>query len=116
MPSFGASVRRASSFCSALQDDGHVVDRLLHLFVVALVGLGDQFVDLAVGDLCQNAVAFADRQQDGIQHGVHAAHDLGIRALELFRLAAFGELPFSRSVGQAHQFLLQALQHRAPRC
>ncbi len=100
----------------ALQHDGDVVDRLLHLFVIALVGLGDQLVDLAVGDLGQNAVAFADGQQDRVQHGVDAAHDLGIRALELFRLAALGELSFLRGVGQAHQFLLQALQHDAPRC
>ena len=94
----------------------HVVDRLLHLFVVALVGLGDQFVDLAVGDLGQNAVAFADRQQDRVQHGVHAAHDLGIGALELLRLAALGELPLARSFGQAHQLLLQALHHACRRC
>ena len=100
----------------ALQDDGDVVDGLLHLFVVALVGLGDQFVDLAVGDLRQDAVAFADRQQDGVQHGVHAAHDLGIGALELLGLAAFGELAFLRGLGQPHQFLLQALQHDGRRC
>ena len=77
--------------------------------MVALVGLRDQFVDLAVGDLRQNAVAFADGQQDRIQHGVDAAHDLGIRALELLRLAAVGELPFLRSLDQPRQFLLQAL-------
>ena len=93
-----------------------VVDRQLHLFVIALVGLGDQFVDLAVGDLRQDAVAFADRQQNRIQHGVDAAHDLGVGALELFRLAAFGELSFPGSLGQAHHFLLQTLHHDRRRC
>ena len=72
----------------ALQNQGHVVDGLLHLFVVALVGLRDKFVDLAVRYLGQNAVAFADRQQNGVEHGIDAAHDLGIGALELLRLAA----------------------------
>ena len=84
--------------------------------MIALVGLGDQFVDLAVGDLRQDAVAFADGQQDRIQHGVHAAHDLGVGALELLGLAAFGQLPFLRGLGQPRQFLLQALQHDARRC
>ena len=51
--------------------------------MIALVGLGDQLVDLAVGNLGQNAVAFADGQQNRIQHGVHAANDFGICALEL---------------------------------
>ena len=111
-----ASVRRDQFFLQALQHHGDVVDGLLHLFVIALIGLGDQFVDLAVGDLRQNAVAFADGQQDRVQHGVDAAHDLGIGALELFRLAALGELSFFGGVGQPHQFLLQALQHQCRRC
>ena len=94
-----------------LQRRGDVVDRLLHLLVVALVGLRDQFVDLAVGDLGQNAVAFADGQQDGIQHFVDALHDARVSALELVGFAAFRELPFTRSLGQPPQLLLQALQH-----
>ncbi len=79
--------------------------------MVALVGLRNQFVDLAVGDLREDAVAFANRQQDGVEHGVDAAYDLRIGALELFRLAAVGELAFFRGVGQARHFLLQALHH-----
>ncbi len=69
----------------------------------------DQLVDFSVGDLGQNAVAFADGQQDGIQHGVDAAHNLGIRAAKLLWLAALGELSVPRGIGQAQQFLLQAL-------
>ena len=111
LPRFGGVGQPRQFLLQALQHDGHVVDGLLHLFVIALVGLGDQLVDLAVGDLRQDAVAFADGQQNRVQHGVDAAHDLGIRALELFRLAALGELPFLGGFGQPHQFLLQALQH-----
>ena len=88
-----------------LQHHADVVDGLLHLLVVALVGLGDQLVDLAVGDLRQDAVAFADGQQNRVQHGVHAAHDVRISALEMFRLAAFGKLPFPGGVRQPSQFL-----------
>ena len=65
-----------------LQDDGDAVDVLLHLLMVALVGLGDHFVDLAVGDLVENAVAFADRQEDGVEHLVDALDDLAVGALE----------------------------------
>ena len=75
--------------------------------MIALVGLRDQLVDLAVRDLRQNAVAFADGQQNRVQHGVDAAHNLGIRALELLRLAALGELPFLRGLDQPRHFLLQ---------
>ncbi len=71
-----------------LQDACDVIDGLLHLLVIALVSLGDQFIDLAVGNLGQDAVAFADGQQNGVEHGVYAAHDLCIRALELLWLAA----------------------------
>jgi hypothetical protein len=73
-----------------LHDDGDIVDGLLHLFVVALVGLSDQFVDFAVGNLSQDAIAFADGQKDGVQHGIHAANDFGVGALELLGLAAIG--------------------------
>ena len=37
----------------ALQDERDVVDVLLHLLVVAVVGLGDQLIDLAGGDLAR---------------------------------------------------------------
>ena len=91
-----------------LHDLAHVVDRDFHLLVIALVGLGDQLVDLAVGDLRQNAVAFADGQQDRVQHGVHAANNFGKRALELLGLAAVGKLSFLRSLDQPRQFLCSA--------
>ena len=95
----------------ALKHDSHVVDRQLHLFVVALVGLRDQFVDLAVRDLRQDAVAFADGQQNRVQHGVHAANDLRVGALELFRLAAVGELSLLGGLDQSRHLLLQPLRH-----
>ena len=93
-----ASVSRANFLLQALQDRGHVVDGLLHLLVVALVGLRDQFVDLAVGNLRQDAVTLGDGQQDGVEHLVDISDHLGIRTLELLGLAAFGELPVARGL------------------
>ena len=89
-----------------------VVDRQLHLLVVALVSLGNEFVDLAIRDLSQNAIAFADGQQDRVQHGVHAAHDFRVRTLELLRLATVGKLSLFGGVGQASHFFLQRLHDR----
>ncbi len=89
-----------------------IVDRLLHLLVIAFISLGNQFIDLAIRDLGEDAVAFPNRQQDRIQHGVHALHNFRIRPLELLRLAPLGELPFFRRVGQASQFLVQTPHHR----
>jgi hypothetical protein len=92
-PSFEASISRASSFCRLCSHDGHVVDRHLHLFVVALVGLGDQLVDLAARDLRQDAVAFADGQQNRVQHLVDALDHLAMHAVEQRCLAALRETP-----------------------
>ena len=51
LPCFREISQSHSSLLQTLQDFGHVVDGQLHLFVIALIGLGNQFVDLAVGDL-----------------------------------------------------------------
>ena len=95
-----------------MEHGGDPVDCLLHLLVIALVGLRDQFVDLAGGNLRENAVALADGKQDRVQHGVHAVNDLGVCPLELLWLAALGELAFLRGLGQAGHFLLQSLHHQ----
>ena len=88
--SFPRSIGEPSQLLlKALKYQSDVVDCLLHLFVIALVGLGNQLIDLAVGHLRENAVAFADGQQDGIEHHVDATYNLGIRAVKLFRLATF---------------------------
>ena len=71
-PSRDASVSLAKLLLECLQHPGYLIDSLLHLLVVALVGFRDQFVDLSVGDLGENAVAFADGQQDGVEHLVDA--------------------------------------------
>ena len=99
-PSRDASVSRRQLLLQALQHCGDVVHGLLHLLVVALVGLRDQFVDLAVGDLGQNAVAFADGQQDGIQHLVDALDDLAVVALVLGGVGAGGQFAFRRRLDQ----------------
>ena len=83
----------------------HVVDGLLHLFVIAFVGLRDQFVDLAAGDLRQNAVAFADRQQNRIQHLVDALHHFAMDALKLVGLAALVETALAGCLHQAQDLL-----------
>ncbi len=88
-----------------LHDNRDIVDRQLHLFVIAFVGLRDQFVDLAVGDLGKNAVALADWQQDGIQHFVDALHYLAIDAFKLVRPSTFGETALARCVDQAQNLL-----------
>ena len=93
-----------------LQRRSDAVDGQLHFLVVALVGLRDQFVDLAVGYLGQDAVAFAYWKQDRVQHVVDAFHDTCVGTLELLGFAAFGELPFTRCLGQSPRLLLQPLQ------
>ena len=93
-----------------LQGRGHGVDGLFHIFVVATVGLGDQLVDLAGGNLREDAVAFANGKQDRVEHLVDATHHRGIGALELLRLATLGQLPFGGCDGQPLEFLLQAKQ------
>ena len=97
----------------ALKNDRYIVDRQLHLFVVALIGLGNQLVDFAVGDLCENAIALTDRQQDRVQHVVDSTNNLRIGSFELLRLAAIRELTFARGFGQAQELLLQALKNDA---
>ena len=83
--------------------------------MVALVGLGNQFVDLAVGDLGQDAVAFANRQQDGVQHFVDALHDFAIDPVKLVGPAALGETAIPGRVHQAHDFLRNQQHLAVPR-
>ena len=56
---------------------------------------------------------YVEWSDHSIENGVYAAHDLGIGALELLVLAAFGELTSFGRFGQSRQFLLQALNHVA---
>ena len=97
-----------------MQHHAHVVDGLLHLFVIAFVGLGDQLVDLAVGDLRQDAVAFADGQQNGIQHPLMPCIIFAVGALELVRSAPLAQRPFPRRLDQPHD-LLRDHQHLVSR-
>ena len=62
-----------------LQHEGDAVDVLLHLLVITLIGFGDQFVDLAVRHLIEDAIALADGQQDDVEHFV----DVGEHLLEV---------------------------------
>ncbi len=77
--------------------------------MVALVGVGNQLVDLAVGDLRQNAVAFADGQKDGIQHLVDALNQLPIRAVKDRRATSFGQPALLGCINKAHYFVEQRI-------
>ena len=88
-----------------LGDNGHVVHGNLHLLVVAFVGLRDQLVNFAAGNLRQNAIAFADGQQNRVQHLVDALNNLAVRAVEERRLAALGETALFRRIHQAHDLV-----------
>ena len=111
LPVFRSVGQVGQHLLQRLQNLSHLVDGNLHLFVVALVGLCDQFVDLALGDLSQDAIPFADGQKNGVEHFIDAAHDLGVGAGKLLGLATFAELAFMRCDGEAAHFLLQALQN-----
>jgi hypothetical protein len=114
-PSFDASMSRAISFCRLCSHDGHIVDGLLHLLVVALVGLGNQLVDLAGRDLRQNAVAFADGQQDLVQRVVDPFHNAAEVALVPGGVGARRELALGGGPDQHVRVGNQRLQvGRAP--
>ena len=89
----------------------HAVDGLLHLLVIALASDFHAFPQIAATDQPQHAVTFADRDQDGVEHDVHAAQHLGVSALELIGLAAFGELALLGGVCQPLQLFLKSHQH-----
>ena len=97
-----ADVRR-----HALQSRGDAVDGLLHLLVIAAVGLRDQFVDLTRTDLRQDAVALPDRQQDRIEHRVHALNQLAVVSFKLLYPPAFAEAACARGFHQPAYLLLQ---------
>ena len=98
-----------------LRDDGHVVYGQLHLFVVALVGLRNQLVDLACGDLRKDAIAFSDGQKNRIQHFVDAFDGVALNALEFTGLAALAQAAFLGCIHQPHNLIQQAISLRVDR-
>ena len=80
---------------------------------VAVIGVGDLRRDVALADPVHVAGGEVQRPDDGIQNGVHAANNLRISAAELIGLAALGQFPGVRRIGQPRQLLLQPLQHLA---
>ena len=62
--------------------------------MIALIGLRDQLIDLAVRDLVEDAIALADRQQNGVEHFVDAFDHVAIGALERGGIAAFDSRPW----------------------
>ena len=102
---FGGFDQPRQLLLQSLGHNGHVVDRDLHLLVVAFVGLGDELVDLTVRDLSQNAIALADGQQNRVQHFVDALNDLAMKIVELGCPAALGEPSLLGRVHQPHDLL-----------
>ena len=49
-----------------LQNQRDIVDVDFHFFMIALIRLRDQFVNLAMRHLSQNPIPFANRQQNGV--------------------------------------------------
>ena len=104
-----SSAAAVMSFIAAIS-----VFRLFLISVeVAVVVVGDRRRDVSLADLVHVAGRNVQRPDHCVQHGIHAAHDLRIGALELICFAALGELAVLRSFGQPRQFLVQALQHQA---
>ena len=77
--------------------------------MIALVGVRDQLVDLAVGDLGKNAVPLADGQQNRIQHLVDALQHLAMGALKLVDLAALVETALAGCLHQSQNLLRHPL-------
>ena len=95
-----------------LQHQRDAVDVLFHPFVVALEGPGDELVDVAMRDLVEDAIALANRQQDGVQHFVDALDDVAISALECSSVAALLQLSLPAEFRQFRQLGLELLQHQ----
>ena len=89
----------------ALQYQGDVVDVLFHFLVIAVIGRGDQFIDLAAGHLIKDAVALADRQKDSVKQYVDVAEDFLEVAGGQSRIGAIGQTPLLDGVDQAADFI-----------
>jgi len=74
---------------------------------LAMIGVGDLRWHIALADAIHIIAGDIERCDHRIQNGVHPAHDVGIRALELVLVAALGQLSFLRCFGQAGQFFLE---------
>ena len=70
----------------------NAVDGILHAPMIAIALDLYPFAQVAAADQAQNPVALRDWEQNGIQHLVDAANHFRIIALELFGLAALGQL------------------------
>ena len=73
-----------------LQDLADVVDRLLHFFVIALVGVGDQLINLAAGDWAR--IRLPSPMGSRIASSmILTPRTISAYALELLRLAALAQ-------------------------
>ncbi len=73
----------------SLQYSSDIIHGQFHLFVIAPVGLSNQLIHFATGDLGKNAIAFTDRQQDGVEHFIDAQHHFAMNSGELVGPSSF---------------------------
>ena len=85
------------------------VDIKLHLFMVAMIGLGDQLIDPTLGNLIENAVALANRQQNGIEHFVKASQKLGVFTAKGCDIGSLAQLSVLRCLDQTQHLLRETL-------
>ena len=79
----------------------YAVDGVFHFGVIALAVDFHLLAKVAAANQREHAVAFADRQQDGVQHLVDALDDLAVFALVLGGVGAGVQLAFRRRLDQA---------------
>ncbi len=87
----------------------HAVHGVLHLLVIALAGNLYLLPQISATDHGEDTIAFADRQQDRVEHLVDPGYDIRVSAAELIGLSAFGEFAVAGSYGQPGEFLDQSL-------
>src|SRR5271165_5033361 len=88
----------------------YAVDRILHLLVIALADNLDPLSQVAATDLPENAVAFANGQQDRVEHRVHALDQFAVIAFEPLHPPALAETAFARGLHQPENFLLKLIR------
>ena len=78
---------------------------------VAVVGVGDFDRNVALADPVYVICRDVQRNNHGVKNPIDSAYNLGVRALELLRLAAFREMPGLGGLRQLRQLRLQPLHH-----
>ena len=84
--------------------EGDVVDRRLHVFMVALVDRGDRLADIAARNLRQHTVALGNGQHYRVHHVVYGFEHLASDTLEVLKPRSFIEPAFPCRFRQPEYF------------